>query len=263
MRLFNYRLQEEATEGGEGMTQDAPQEQPQEQGSLIEQSAEPQLGENEYLLIDGVKGVGERPEWYKADKYKTVAEQARAYTELEKKFGSFTGAPKDGYQLPEGLDAEDELAQQVIEWGTKNNLSQEGFNDLLTLAMAQSQATQEVNREMELKKLGDNAAQRIKQVETFLKQKAGDKYEEISGLVTSADDVLLVEKIMEAIQPPKLPIDGVEIEGKPTWADIEREMWRKDEHGNLLRSVDHAHEMKIQRMLKEYGGDRLNNKVVG
>ena len=65
--------------------------------SLVD-AAEPTLGEGEFFLSDGIKGVGDQPEWYKADKYKSVAEQAKAYTELEKKFGGFTGAPKDGYQ---------------------------------------------------------------------------------------------------------------------------------------------------------------------
>ena len=58
--------------------------------SLVD-AAEPTLGEGEFFLSEGIKGVGDLPEWYKADKYKSVAEQAKAYTELEKKFGGFTG----------------------------------------------------------------------------------------------------------------------------------------------------------------------------
>ena len=41
-------------------------------------NAEPTLSENEYFLAEGIKGTGETPEWYKADKYQSVAEQARA-----------------------------------------------------------------------------------------------------------------------------------------------------------------------------------------
>ena len=39
-----------------------------------------------------------------------------------------------------------------------------------------------------------------------------------------------------------------------TWADIETEMFKKDERGNLLRSTDRNHEAKIQKMMKEFGG---------
>lgn len=255
---INNRYLEEVVEGGEGA---APAEEVSNEPLL--DSAEPELGDNEYFLIDGVKGTGERPEWYKADKYKSVAEQARAYTELEKKFGSFTGAPKDGYELPEGLSKEDELVQEVLKFGEETNMNQDGFNRLMELALAQTEVTQQVNREAEMRKLGDQAAQRIKQVETFLKTKAGDQYEQISELVKDADSVMLVESIMKAVQPPKLPIDGVEVAGAPSWEDIQREMFRKDENGQLLRSVSREHEMKIQRMMKEYGGDRPNRKVVG
>ena len=63
--------------------------------SLVD-AANPQLGEGEYFLTEGIKGTGDTPEWFKADKYKSIADQAKAYTELEKRFGGFKGAPKDG-----------------------------------------------------------------------------------------------------------------------------------------------------------------------
>jgi len=50
--------------------------------SLVD-AAEPTLSEGEYFLTEGIKGTGDTPEWYKAEKYKSVADQAKAYTELE------------------------------------------------------------------------------------------------------------------------------------------------------------------------------------
>ena len=49
-----------------------------------------------FLFADGVVGEGETPDWFKSSKYKTVSAQAEAFSELDGKFGSFTGAPKDG-----------------------------------------------------------------------------------------------------------------------------------------------------------------------
>jgi hypothetical protein len=132
------------------------------------------------------------PEWYKADKYKSVSEQAKAYTELEKKFGSFKGAPKDGYVLPENADKEDALVQELIKVGSESQMSQDGFNRLYELAMAQAQVTQEVSVENELAKLGDDANSRIKTVETFMKTKLGESYEDARNLVNSAESVMLV-----------------------------------------------------------------------
>ena len=226
-------------------------------------AANPTLEHGEFFISEGIKGTGEVPDWYKADKYKSVSEQAKAYGELEKKFGSFTGAPKDGYSLPEGFDSDDELAKQVIEFGTESNLSQDGFDKLMTLAAAQAGVTEQVSKEQELGKLGENAGQRIKQVEHFLKEKAGDDYEAISGMITNADSVMLVESMIKMMAPPKLPIDGYEVEGGVTWADIEVLMYKKDDNGNLLRSVDRAHELKIQQAMKEFGGDKQHSRVMG
>lgn len=239
-------------------------EQPAEPAA--EQQTESLMGNNDsasYYLMEGIAGAGDKPEWFLGEKYTSVAEQAKAYTELNKKFGSFTGAPKDGYQLPEGFDADDALAQEVIKFGTESNLNQDGFNKLMELASTQAQVTQEVNQQAELKKLGDNAPQRIKQLEVFLRDKMGEGYDGVRDLITDANGVMLAESIMKAMQPAPLPIDGVEVEGKPTWSDIEAEMFKTDEHGNSLRSIDPNHEAKVQKMLREFGGDKPNIRTFG
>jgi len=224
--------------------------------SLVD-AAEPTLGEGEYFLSDNVKGIGEMPEWYKADKYKSVAEQAKAYTELEKKFGGFTGTPKDGYALAEGVESDDALWAELVEFGTKTNMSQSAMNEAWELLTAQEQAIEEVSVEAEMEKLGDNAVERIKVVEQYMKNNLdGDTYERLRYAVNSAEAVELVEALVKSTAPAKLPIDGYVEPGGIEWSDIEAEMFRKDENGNLLRSVDINHERKIQRMMKEFGGDK-------
>ena len=224
--------------------------------SLVD-AAEPTLGEGEYFLSDGIKGVGDMPEWYKADKYKSVAEQAKAYTELEKKFGGFTGAPKDGYALYEGVESDDALWAELVEFGNKTNMSQSAMNEAWELLTAQEQAIEEVSVEAEMEKLGDNAVERIKVVEQYMKNNLdGDTYERLRYAVNSAEAVELVEALVKSTAPAKLPIDGHIEPGGIEWSDIEAEMFRKDDNGNLLRSVDINHERKIQRMMREFGGDK-------
>lgn len=261
-KLWNTIYQEEAdgdagspAEGGDG---DAGQ-----QGSLLDGSNDAELAEGEYFLAEGVKGLGDVPEWYDSKRFKSVTDQAKSYLELEKKFGSFTGAPKDGYELPEGVDAEDGLLKEYTELASSLNMNQEGFNKGFELLSTQMQVNQEVSLENEMGKLGDNAQQRIKTVENILKNQLGDGYDEVIPLVNSADSVILVETLTKAFMPKKLPIDGGENPTGITWADIQKEMMRKDENGNWLRSVDREHENKIQRMMKEYGGDKPNIDVIG
>jgi hypothetical protein len=218
-------------------------------------NAEPTLDQGEYFLAEGIKGAGETPEWYKSDKYQSVAEQAKAYTELEKKFGGFKGAPKDGYTVPEGIESDDALLSELTEFAKDTNMSDEAFGRAWELLSAQEQAVEEVSQEMEMQKLGDNATQRLKTVEGFLKNNLdAETYSAAQELVTTADSVALIEMIVKATMPAKLPIEGGEHPQGLTWADVEAEMFRKDEKGNLLRSVDINHERKVQQMMASFGG---------
>jgi len=231
--------------------------------TLLDASA-PTLNEGEYFLSDGIKGSGDTPDWYKGDKYKSVAEQAKAYTELEKKFGGFTGAPKDGYSGPEGIDGDDALLQELTEFATKTNMSQEAFGDAWELLSAQNEAVQQVSHEQEIASLGDNAQERIKNVEGYLKNNldAAD-YEVVRDLVTDAKSIELVEYLVRATAPTKLPIDGGQHPTGMTWGDIESQMFMKNENGQLLRSIDASHEAKIQKMMQEFGGDKAHTRTFG
>ena len=231
--------------------------------SLVD-AAEPQLGEGEYFLTDGIKGVGDRPEWYLSDKYKSVSDQASAYNELSKKFGAFKGAPKDGYSMPEGIDKEDGLMQELVGFASESKMSQDYFDKAWELLSSQSQAVEEVSAEAEMAKLGDNGTARIKTVEQFMKNSLdSDTYERLRYAVNSAASVELVEALINSTAPAKLPIDGHIQPGGMTWADIEAEMFRKDEHGNMLRSVNTDHNDKVKAMLQEWGGDKPYAQQIG
>ena len=241
--------------------QAAPEEITSE--TLLDASS-PELGEGEYFLSDGIKGTGDTPEWYKGDKYKSVAEQAKAYTELEKKFGGFTGAPKDGYAGPEGIESDDALLQELTEFATKTNMSQEAFGEARELLTAQSEAVEAVSQEQEIAALGSNAEERIKNVEGYLKNNLdADDYEVVRDLVTDAKSIQLIEYMVRATAPTKLPIDGGQHPTGMTWSDIEAEMFKKNDNGQLLRSIDASHEAKIQKMMQEFGGDKAHTRTFG
>lgn len=236
----------------------------EETGGTLLDATTPELSEGEYFLSDGIKGTGETPEWYKGDKYKSVAEQAKAYTELEKKFGGFTGAPKDGYAGPEGVESDDALLQELTEFATKTNMSQEAFGEAWELLTAQSEAVEAVSQEQEIAALGSNAEERIKNVEGYLKNNLdADDYEVVRDLVTDAKSIQLIEYMVRATAPTKLPIDGGEHPTGMTWSDIEAEMFKKNDNGQLLRSIDASHEAKIQKMMQEFGGDRVHTRTFG
>jgi len=118
--------------------------------------------------------------------------------------------------------------------------------------------------EVELQKLGDNGVERVKVVEQYMKNNLdGDTYERLRYAVNSAEAVELIEALVKSTAPAKLPIDGYIEPGGITWSDIEAEMFKKHESGQMLRAVDPNHEAKVQRMMKEFGGDKPNVRVVG
>ena len=239
---------------------DAPTDTPAE--SLLD-DATPSLADGEWFQSDGIKGTGDKPEWYQADHFKNANEQAKAYGELQSKFGSFTGTPKEGYKLPEGIEADDELAKAYIEFATNSHMNQEGFDKGFELLSAQMGVSEDISTENEMSKLGDNANERVKTVERALKFKLGEGYDEVKDLIYSADGVKLAEALIKSYAPKKLPIDGGENPTGITWADIEAEMFKKDDHGQLLRSVNIEHAAKIKRMQEEFGGNQPNVEVIG
>ncbi len=241
----------------------ASEEVADNKGIILDDSA-PELKEGEYYLAEGIKGVGDTPEFFDAKRFKSVSDQAKSYLELEKKFGSFKGSPKDGYNLPDGVEKDDALVEMLTEFATESNMSQDGFDKAFDMLVAQSSASESANQEVELAKLGDNAPQRIKTVEGYLKNNLpAEEYDRLKGAVNTADAVELIEKLIHVAAPPKLPIDGGEHPEGLTMSDIEAEMYKKDEHGNLLRSVNRDHEAKIQKMLREFAGDGDHHQVIG
>ena len=183
---------------GEGAVE-APSESPAlpegEQGA-------PSSAGNDWFFADGVKGEGDRPEWLKG-KYKTMADQAKAYNELEKKLGEVRGAPKDGYDLDsiEGLDKDDPMLQHFSETFKDLNLSQDGFERILKEFNEVQMNMVQGSMEEEVKKLGPNAKQELNQLNnwvnnTFDEQTAGT----IRNWVASADDVKALQSL-RAFQP--------------------------------------------------------------
>ncbi len=134
-------------------------------------------------------------------------------------------------------------------------MSADAFVEAWDLLTAQEQAVEEVSQELELEKLGDNAQNRIKNVEGFLKNNLDpDTYDKARALVTTAEDIELVEMLVQATAPVKLPIEGGPNPEGLTMEMIEEEMFKKDEHGNLLRSVNIEHDRKVKRMLEAFAG---------
>lgn len=152
----------EATEPTtEETTATTAETKPADDKGLLAAAAEEAVKEDpKWFLSDGVPGKGEPPDWYKADKYKTVEEQAKAYAGLEKKLGSAPSEyalnlPKDIVEAGGEIDIESPLTKDFLTFAKKANLSQQRVDEMIEM-YARSQMAQ-ANQSIEdlLRDLGD------------------------------------------------------------------------------------------------------------
>ncbi len=231
-----------------------------------EAAADPNGGKA-WLLTDGVMGQGAKPDWFKADKYKSVAEQAKAYTELEKRFGSFTGAPKNEkgepnytFTAPEGIevDMNHPLLGDFNKWAAEHQLNQQGYNDLLGM-LVQYEAAQSPNMAEVKARLGENADTRIQNVSSWVKANLGP-----DGLATfraattgaNADAVFkVVEQIVGKSGQVRLPAPGSDVPAAQQGGGLEAiqaKFRERNAQGKLRIEAEPGRRAQLEAELRQY-----------
>jgi hypothetical protein len=161
---------------------------------------------------DNTPGTGERPEWLQP-KFKSVADAAKSFNELEKKFGSFKGAP-EAYDtaIPEMPDFKfeegDPMLAEFLDLAKKSNASQ----DFVTKALSHyvnSQNFYAPDPQAELEKIGLNAKAEIAQLSEWAGQRLDkNEYEIFKSMVTTADSFKVLQKLRRAAtSTPEVAVD--------------------------------------------------------
>lgn len=167
----------------------------------------------DWYYDNNIKGDGAKPDWFKGDKYKTVTDQAKAYSEVEKKLGAFKGAPEK-YDLtiaehPElKFSEEDPLLKDFLDSAKENGVSQEYVTELLGV-YAQALTYNTPDPDAEMKKIGVNAEQDLQ----ILSQWAGnilapEEFNIFKSMITTADAFKVFDKLRNAgtgseVAPPQ------------------------------------------------------------
>lgn len=125
----------------------------------------------EWFLAEGVQGTGERPDYF-MDKYTSLSDQAKGYKELQQKFGAFSGSP-DEYSMSEGTEynSEHPILAEIQTFGKENNLSNEGYNNLVNVLLENEKANiaDMEAQAVEVKTaLGENANERLQNIDDFV-----------------------------------------------------------------------------------------------
>lgn len=160
--------------------------------------------DNRWYFTDDQPGVGERPD-YLDPRYKSLAEQARAYKELEKRFSAVGAAPED-YDLGSFNEyKEDPTIQELLAYSKDNKMSQEGVGKFFA---AFDKLVPAPDLEAERAKLGPNADEIIDKVSKWSSNNLSAKANEtIKGISMRAEVVEMLNEIRMAqgrsvSQPP-------------------------------------------------------------
>lgn len=156
----------------------------------------------EWSFAEGIKGEGPRPTWLK-DKYKSVSDQASAYSELEKKLGEFKGAPKDGYKFDEadGLNPEDPMLQKFLPKFKEMNMSQDAVKTLISEWTDYQSSVVKVDIQQEIKKLGPQGQDMINKTNQWMANNLDASVAEtVKSWIHTADDMRALEAL-RSFQP--------------------------------------------------------------
>lgn len=237
---------------------------------------QPQQEESTWNYAEGVPGIGEPPEYFKKDKYANITEQAKAYRELEKRFGSFTGAPEEyavniAEELTEkGIEItkDDPLYEEAIKFAKESHMSQEGFDNMMNLyAMSKLSEIEQVNefKQNELKSLGPRAQERINSLVTWGKANLPDElYEGFEAMPINANAVKALEHIIQMTRSaPITPSNGQPASGAVSEEELRQMQFEKDQYGNRRLQTDPAFRAKFRKLSSQLWGEHDHNIVIG
>lgn len=227
--------------------------------------------EASFYYADGVAGDGDAPEWLNTSKYKTVADQAKGYKELQSKFSEmqekyrrYEGAP-ESYEAPTlenfELSSDDPMYQTAAEWAKGMEMSQEGFNSLVQLyaetEMARDQAM-EAALKAEQEKI-PNFDARANDIRDFL---SANNMDGLVGLVQNQEQLDQFESLLKMAGKASIDPSGAESANTVTQGDIDKLMNERDENGKVIYRYDRERQKQVKSMFESlYGSGRYIQQV--
>jgi|TARA_R110000765_G_scaffold35457_2_gene79837 hypothetical protein len=226
------------------------------------------------------------PEKYWNNETKTINAPAmlERHNTLESKLGSFAGAP-DEYTIPDtmfpegsGMESDETLVEQFSEIAKKHNMSQELYEELMTLQVGsqlaglQNQTTPEDQRVAEIAKLGDDGERQIGVMTTAFENSiselpAADKEALLQGYrdaVVSASTAKFVQHLMGAAKTVNLPNFNTPAGPGMSRDELDSMNGKLDEKsGKRLVETDPAYRKQVDQAFKDYYGAGPNRQVIG
>ncbi len=219
----------------------------------------------DWYLSEGVKGEGEQPEYFNSSKYKTLSDQAKAYPELAKKLGAYTGSPEEyKLEVPEDLadsisiDTDSEPTKEFLSYAKENGITQEFMDKMMnyhTGALNEALGDLIPNREDEMALLGSEAAGRIKNVSDWgMANLSQDQFDAMRNVATSAQGVELIEALIGKTKNAAMPTNSTPPPGM-TPSALKEMRFAVNDKGQRKTETDPDYKKEVDKAYKAYYGD--------
>jgi hypothetical protein len=144
-----------------------------------------------WYIDEGIPGVGPRPNWLN-EKFKTAADLAKSFTELEKKLGT----TPDEYKFKSKYLDEDYVPFQDFKKLAKDKRVPQEVIDKMVESIDKYMDEFKVDYSEEIKKLGDNAKDRLKTLDNWaMANLSKDSYEALTNNLKSAESIRALEEL--------------------------------------------------------------------
>lgn len=145
-----------------------------------------------WFIDEGIPGVGERPTWLN-EKFKTAADLAKSYHELEKKFGT---APEE-YDISKSkfIDGDYGPIQDLLALAKDKRVPKDVIDKMVdSFDKYMDEFSTDINEER--KKLGDNVGERLTVLDNWAKANLSqDSYEALTSNLRSASAIKALEEL--------------------------------------------------------------------
>lgn len=199
-----------------------------------------------WFIDEGIPGIGERPSWL-PDKYKTVADLARSNSELEKRYG--TVPDKYDFDKSKFLDPDYVPFQELQEVAKERRVPQE-FIDKMIESVDKYVDEFRTDTAEELKKLGDNAKERVITLDNWAKANLSrEAYEGLTNSLSNAESIKALEELRGKMMSntPQVPNNQGNVSGGQSLDDVKMEL-----QNNLQKYKDDPkYRLDIQKRLEQ------------
>lgn len=145
-----------------------------------------------WYIDEGIPGIGERPSWLN-DKFKTAADLAKSYAELERKFST----PPEEYSLSSSkyIDPDYVPFQDLLQMAKQQRVPKPVIDKMVD-SFDKYLDEFGLDYEEEAKKLGENGKERITTLENWAKANlSNDSFNALTKHLQSADAIKALEEI--------------------------------------------------------------------